>query len=65
MQQRVSIITLGVADVAIAGFSRATRLHVALEMEETVFFELGDSLLVLWGRDSGGGQRRGRRRRLG
>ena len=47
----MSLITLGVADVA-----RAKAFYEQLgwrgqEVEETVFFQTGDSALVLWGRD--------------
>lgn len=51
MEQRVSLITLGVADLA-----RARRFYRALgwegqEVQETVFFQAGGLALVLWGRD--------------
>ena len=51
MEQRLSLVTLGVADVA-----RARRFYEALgwrgqEVEETVFFQAGGMALVLWGRD--------------
>lgn len=51
MEQRVSLITLGVADVA-----RARRFYEDLgwrgqEVEETVFFQAGGSAVVLWGRE--------------
>ncbi|MGN9774584.1 VOC family protein [Micromonospora sp. H33] len=51
MQQRISLVTLGVADVA-----RARAFYERLgwrgqEVEETVFFQAGGSALVLWGRD--------------
>jgi catechol 2,3-dioxygenase-like lactoylglutathione lyase family enzyme len=51
MEQRVSLITLGVADVA-----RARAFYEQLgwrgqEVEETVFFQAGGIALVLWGRD--------------
>ena len=50
MEQRISIITLGVADV-----SRARTFYERLgwrgqEMEETVFFQAGSMALILWGR---------------
>ena len=50
MEQRVSLITLGVADVG-----RARRFYEALgwqgqEVEETVFFQAGGMAIVLWGR---------------
>ncbi len=51
MDQRVSLITLGVADLAAA-----KRFYEALgwecrEVEETVFVQAGGSAVVLWGRD--------------
>ena len=50
MEQRISIITLGVADV-----SRARTFYERLgwhgqEVEETVFFQAGSMALILWGR---------------
>ena len=51
MEQRVSLITLGVTDLG-----RARRFYERLgwrghEVEETVFFQAGPLALVLWGRD--------------
>lgn len=51
MEQRVSLITLGVADLA-----RARAFYEALgwrgqEVQETVFFQAGGLALVLWGRE--------------
>jgi uncharacterized protein len=51
VDQRVSLITLGVADVA-----RARRFYEVLgwrgqEIDETVFFQAGGLGVVLWGRD--------------
>ena len=51
MEQRVSLITLGVEDVG-----RARRFYEQLgwrgqEVEETVFFQAGGQALVLWGRE--------------
>jgi predicted lactoylglutathione lyase len=51
MEQRITLITLGVADLA-----RAKAFYEALgwrgqEVEETVFFQAGGLGLVLWGRD--------------
>ena len=51
MEPRVSLITLGVADLA-----RARAFYQALgwrgrETEETVFFQVGGAVLVLWGRE--------------
>jgi predicted lactoylglutathione lyase len=51
MEQRVSLITLGVDDLAAA-----KRFYEALgwkckEVEETVFVQAGGSAVVLWGRE--------------
>ncbi|MGC9669928.1 VOC family protein [Planosporangium sp. 12N6] len=51
MEQRISLITLGVADV-----TRSRTFYERLgwrgqEVEETVFFQAGGLALVLWGRD--------------
>ena len=51
MEQRVSLITLGVDDLAAA-----RRFYEALgwrckEVEETVFVQAGGSAIVLWGRE--------------
>jgi catechol 2,3-dioxygenase-like lactoylglutathione lyase family enzyme len=51
VEQRISLITLGVADVSLA-----TRFYQALgwrgqELEGTVFFQAGPIVVVLWGRD--------------
>jgi uncharacterized glyoxalase superfamily protein PhnB len=51
MEQRISLITLGVADLA-----RARTFYERLgwrgrEVEQTVFFQAGCMALVLWGRD--------------
>ena len=50
MEQRISLITIGVADLA-----RARTFYEALgwrgqEVEETVFIQAGGSAVVLWGR---------------
>ena len=50
MEQRISIVTLGVGDLA-----RARAFYEALgwrgqEVEETVFFQAGPLVLVLWAR---------------
>ncbi|MFP5320938.1 MAG: VOC family protein [Acidimicrobiia bacterium] len=50
MEQRLSLVTLGVADLA-----RSRRFYEALgwrgqEVEETVFFQAGGLAVVLWGR---------------
>jgi hypothetical protein len=51
MEQRISLITLGVADVA-----RARTFYERLgwrgqEVEQTVFFQAGSMAVVLWSRD--------------
>jgi uncharacterized glyoxalase superfamily protein PhnB len=51
MEQRISIVTLGVDDLR-----RARRFYEALgwegqEVEETAFFQAGGMALVLWGRE--------------
>jgi uncharacterized protein len=51
MEQRISLITLGVLDLA-----RSRAFYEALgwrgqEVEETVFFQAGGMALVLWGRE--------------
>ncbi len=51
MEQRLSLVTLGVRDLP-----RARAFYEALgwrgqEVEETVFFQAGGLALVLWGRD--------------
>jgi predicted lactoylglutathione lyase len=51
VEQRISLVTLGVDDV-----DRARRFYEALgwsgqELEETVFFRAGGIALVLWGRE--------------
>ena len=52
MEQRVSLITLGVADVATSSaFYERLGWKVGLDVEETVFFQVGGSILTLWGRD--------------
>ncbi len=52
MQQRVSLITLGVSDVATArAFYERLGWKAELDVEETIFFQMGDSILTLWGRD--------------
>ena len=50
MDQRVSIITLGVADLGRArSFYEALGWH-GQEVEETVFFQAGGQAVVLWAR---------------
>jgi uncharacterized protein len=51
MDQRVSIITLGVSDLATARqFYEALGWH-GQEVDETVFFQAGGQAVVLWGRE--------------
>jgi uncharacterized protein len=51
VEQRVSLITLGVADLAAArGFYEALG-WACKEVEETVFVQAGGSAVVLWGRE--------------
>ena len=51
MEQRISLITLGVADVARARMFYERLGWRGQEVEETVFFQTGGMALVLWGRD--------------
>ncbi len=52
MEQRVSLITLGVADVAASrAFYERLGWTVAMDVQETVFFQIGGSVLTLWSRD--------------
>lgn len=52
MDQRVSLITLGVTDVgASTRFYERLGWRAGLKVQETVFFQTGDSILTLWGRD--------------
>jgi predicted lactoylglutathione lyase len=52
VEQRVSLITLGVADVAVSrAFYERLGWTVGLDIQETVFFQTGGSILTLWGRD--------------
>ena len=52
MKQSVSLITLGVADHERAkGFYEALGWSVALDIEETAFFQANGVVLVLWGRE--------------
>lgn len=52
MEQRVSIVNLGVKDI-----TRSRRFYEELgwsggqEVEETVFFQAGGQAIVLWGRE--------------
>jgi uncharacterized protein len=52
VEPRISIVTLGVADIGIARrFYEALGWTVGMDVEETVFFQAGGMLLILWGRD--------------
>jgi predicted lactoylglutathione lyase len=52
VQQSVSLITLGVADHARARrFYEALGWRVALDVEETAFFETNGVVLTLWSRE--------------
>jgi predicted lactoylglutathione lyase len=52
MEQRITLVTLGVFDLARAkGFYEALGWR-GQEVEETVFFQAGGLGLVLWGRDA-------------
>jgi catechol 2,3-dioxygenase-like lactoylglutathione lyase family enzyme len=52
MEQRVSLITLGVADVDRAReFYERLGWQVGLALEDTIFFQVGGMILSLWGRD--------------
>jgi predicted lactoylglutathione lyase len=52
MKQSVSLITLGVSDYGRAkAFYEALGWRVAMDLEETAFFEANGVVLVLWARD--------------
>jgi predicted lactoylglutathione lyase len=52
VEQRLSLVTLGVADYPRAkAFYESLGWSAALDIEETAFFEANGSILVLWGRD--------------
>ncbi len=52
MEQRVSLVTLGVSDYArTKGFYEALGWSAALEVQETAFFEANGVIIVLWARD--------------
>ena len=51
MEQRISLITLGVADVEAArSFYERIGWTVGLDVQETVFFQVGGMVLTLWDR---------------
>lgn len=52
MQQRISLVTLGVSDYARArSFYEALGWSPAMDVEETAFFQANGSILVLWSRE--------------
>lgn len=51
MEQRISIVTLGVVDVPRARTFYERLGWEGREVEETVFFQAGGMALVLWGRE--------------
>jgi uncharacterized protein len=51
MEQRVSLVTLGVADLGRARSFYERMGWVGQEVEETVFFQAGGMALVLWSRE--------------
>jgi uncharacterized protein len=52
MDQRLTLVTLGVADVEAArDFYVRLGWRPTLEFEETVFFQAGEMVISLWGRD--------------
>ena len=51
MEQRISLITLGVKDVGVACRFYEQLGWEGQEVEETVFFQAGGQALVLWSRD--------------
>ena len=52
MEQRITLVTLGVSDYARAcEFYKALGWSVAMDVEETAFFQANGVILVLWGRD--------------
>ena len=51
MERRVSLITLGVADLKRARSFYEQLDWVGQEIEETIFIQAGGLALVLWGRD--------------
>lgn len=52
MEQRLSLVTLGVSDYRRAKrFYEALGWTTALDVQETAFFEAGGTVLVLWSRE--------------
>ena len=53
IDQRVSLITLGMRDVATSrAFYERLVWRVGLDVEETVFFQIGGAVQAVWGRDT-------------
>src|SRR5262245_56845990 len=52
MEQRLSLITLGVADIDVSrDFYVRLGWRPTYEVEETIFFQAGSVILGLWGRE--------------
>jgi predicted lactoylglutathione lyase len=51
MEQRVSLITLGVSDLARSKAFYEALGWIGQEVEDTVFFQTGGSAVVLWARE--------------
>ena len=51
MEQRLSIVTLGVRDLAVARRFYESLGWAGQEVEVTVFFQVGGLAVILWGRD--------------
>jgi predicted lactoylglutathione lyase len=52
MEQRLSLVTLGVSDYGRAkAFYEGLGWTVAMDVEETAFFQANGSILVLWSRE--------------
>jgi uncharacterized protein len=52
VEQRVSLVTLGVSDYARAkAFYEALGWSAAMDVQETAFFQANGSILVLWSRE--------------
>jgi uncharacterized protein len=53
VEQRISLITLGVADVGRARrFYERLGWQVGLDVEQTVFFQAGGMIVALWSRET-------------
>ena len=52
MEQRISLVTLGVADVrASRAFYERLGWRAAMDVQETLFFQAGGLVITLWGRE--------------